>query len=131
MQLSRAILVLGAEWACLTAGLVGGMAIERCVRSEDVRIILASVAALAFAAGVAFRRASLTERHECNVGSLLFLLTSIVVNLMMVRDGTDGHVADSVLCAAATVAVFHVAATRNRPATPPGSRRTDPCGPGA
>jgi drug/metabolite transporter (DMT)-like permease len=118
MQLSRAILVLGAEWACLAGGVVGGMAIERHLRFEDIGIILASVAALAFAAGSAFRRASLTERHECNTGSLLFLLTSIVVNLMMVRDGTDGHIAASALCAAVAAAVFHVAATRSSPATP-------------
>ena len=116
MQLSRAILVLGAEWACLTAGLVAGMAIERCVRSEDIRIVLASVAVLACAAGVAFRRASLAERHECNVGSLLFLLTGLVVNLMMVRDGTDGHVAGSILCAVVAASVFYLAATRSRPA---------------
>jgi hypothetical protein len=111
MQLSRAILVLGAEWACLTGGLVGGMAIERYVRSEDVRIILASVALLALVAGSVLRRVSLTERHECNAGSVLFLLTSIVINLMMVHDGTDGHVVDGVLCAAVAVVVFHVAAT--------------------
>ena len=114
MQLSRAILVLGAEWACLIGGLVGGMAIERYARSEDVRIILASVALLALVAGETLRRVSLARRHECNAGSVLFLLTSIGINLMMVRDGTDGHLVDGVLSAATAVVVFHVAATRGR-----------------
>ena len=112
MQISRAIVVLGLEWACLVGGVVAGMAIERCVHAEDIRIILAGVAALALVAGTTTGRLALAEAHECNVGSLLFVLTATLVNLMMVRDGTDGHLAGGVLCAAAAAAVFHLAATR-------------------
>ena len=112
MQISRAIAVLGLEWASLVGGLVAGMAIERCAHAEDIRIILAGVAGLALVAGAAAGRLALADAHECNVGSLLFGLTAAVVNLMMVRDGTDGHLAGSVLCAAAAAAVFHLAATR-------------------
>lgn len=115
MHISRAILVLGLEWACLVAGMVAGMAIERCVRTEDIRIILAGVAALALAAGTIAGRQALAEVHECNVGSLLFVLTAAFVNLMMVRDGTDGHLAGGILCAAVAAAVFHLAVTRAGP----------------
>lgn len=115
MQISRAILVLGVEWACLVGGMVAGMAIERCVGSEDIRIILAGVAALALVAGAAAGRLALAETHECNVGSLLFVLTAALVNLMMVRDGTDGHLAGGILCEAVAAAVFHLAATRAGP----------------
>ena len=109
MQISRAILVLGLEWACLLGGLVAGMAIERCVHAEDIRIVLAVVVALALAAGGGAGRLVLADARECNLGSLLFVLTAVVVNLMMVRDGTDGHLADGILCAAAAGAVFHLA----------------------
>lgn len=112
MQISRAILILGLEWACLLGGMVAGMAVERCVRTEDIRIILAGVAALALVAGGTAGRLALADAHECNVGSLLFVLTAAVVNLMMVRDGTDGHLAGGILCAAAAAAVFHLAATK-------------------
>ncbi len=112
MQISRAILVLGLEWACLVGGVVAGMAVERCVRTEDIRIILAGVAALALVAGGASGRLALADAHECNVGSLLFVLTAALVNLMMVRNGTDGHLAGGILCAAAGAAAFHLAATR-------------------
>lgn len=112
MQISRAILVLGLEWACLVGGMVAGMSVERCVRAEDIRIILAGVAALALVAGVAAGRLALADAHECNVGSLLFVLTAALVNLMMVHDGTDGHLAGGILCAAAAAAVFHLAAMR-------------------
>ena len=112
MQISRAIVVLGLEWACLLGGMVAGMAVERCVRAEDIRIILAGVAALALVAGGAAGRLALAEAHERNVGSLLFVLTAALVNLMMVRDGTDGHLAGGVLCAAVAAVVFHLAATR-------------------
>ncbi|MGI3778132.1 MAG: hypothetical protein ACRYGC_12645 [Janthinobacterium lividum] len=115
MQISRAILVLGLEWACLLGGMVAGMAVERCVRTEDIRIILAGVAALALVAGGTAGRLALADAHECNVGSLLFVLTAALVNLMMVRDGTDGHLAGGILCAAAAAAVFHLAATRAGP----------------
>lgn len=112
MQISRAILILGLEWACLVGGVVAGMATERCVRTEDIRIVLAGVAALALVAGGTAARLALADAHECNVGSLLFVLTAALVNLMMVHDGTDGHLAGGILCAAVAVAVFHLAATR-------------------
>lgn len=115
MQISRAILVLGLEWACLVGGMVGGMAIERCVHAEDIRIILAGVAALSLVSGGIAGRQGLAEAHECNVGSLLFVLTAAFINLMMVRDGTDGHLAGGILCAAVAAAVFHLAATRAGP----------------
>lgn len=115
MQISRAILVLGLEWACLVGGVVAGMAIEHCVGTEDIRIILAGVAALALVARGAAARLTLADAHECNTGSLLFVLTAALVNLMMVHDGTDGHLAGGILCAAVAVAVFHLAATRAGP----------------
>ena len=115
MQISRALLILGLEWACFLGGMVAGMAVERCVRTEDIRIILASVAALALVAGGTAGRLALADAHECNVGSLLFVLTAALVNLMMVRDGTDGHLAGGILCAAVAAVVFHLAATRAGP----------------
>ena len=115
MQISRAILVLGLEWACLIGGLVAGMAIERWFRAEDIRIVLAAVVALALVAGATAGRLGLAHAHERNIGSLLFVLTAALVNLMMVRDGTDGHLAGGILCAAASAAVFHLAATRPGP----------------
>ena len=115
MQISRAILVLGLEWACLLGGMVAGMAIERWFHAEDIRIILAAVVALALVAGAGAGRLGLADAHERNIGSLLFVLTAVLINLMMVRDGTDGHLAGGILCAAASAAVFHLVATRPGP----------------
>ncbi len=126
MQISRAVLVLGLEWACLVGGMIAGMAIERCVRCEDIRIILAGVAALALVAGGTAGRLALADAHECNVGSVLFVLTAALVNLMMVREGTDGHLAGGILCAMVAVGGFHLAATMLAPR--PGSVATNRSG---
>lgn len=132
MQISRAILVLGLEWACLVVGMVAGMAVERCAHCEDIRIILAVVAVLALVAGGVAGRLALAEAHECDVGSLLFVLTATLVNLMMVHDGTDGHLVGGILSAVIAVTGFHLAATRAgpRPVSPamdrPGPSRLPP-----
>ena len=129
MQISRAVVVLGLEWACLVAGVVVGMAIERCACAEDIRIILACVAAPALVAGGIAGRLAFANAHERNAGSLLFVLTAALVNLMMVRDGTDGHLAGGILCAAAAAAVFHLAAAMpalRLAATPHAHRRPLP-----
>ena len=126
MQISRAILILGLEWACLLGGLVAGMAIERWLHAEDIRIILAVVVALALVTGATAGRLGLADAHERNIGSLLFVLTAALVNLMMVRDGTDGHLAGGILCAAASAAVFHLAGPRLATLARPGRSPSPP-----